>query len=90
MQQLLQALATSSEQRWANKIGQGLGFRIRMEAQERQEASGRRRGNRLNAEKDQQQAAHRLTEPMVSATSNITSKGGGSGKRGLFVSESCK
>ena len=48
---LLQALAAYWEERWATKIGQGLGFRIRSEPQERQETSGRRRVNRLNASK---------------------------------------
>ena len=35
---------------------------------------------------DRRRAAHIVTEPVASATSNITSKGGGSGMRGVFAS----
>ena len=82
----LQALATYCEERWVNKIGQGLSFGVGPESPERQEPAGVRRDSRLNAE-DRRQAAHRLSEPMITNAGGITSKGGGSGKRGLFASD---
>ena len=45
-----------------------------------------RRDSRLNAE-DRRQAAHQLSELVTTKAGGITSKGGGSGKRGLFVSD---
>ena len=86
MQRQLQALAAYCEERWVTKIGQGPSFQVHTEAQERQEAIGRWQESRLNAD-DRRRAAHRLTEPVASMASNITSKGGASGKRGLFALE---
>ena len=72
----LQALASCCDERWAAKIGQGLGFRIRIGTQEQPAPSGRRL-DRLNAD-IRRQTAHRLTESVAFAI--ITSKGGGGGK----------
>ena len=83
MMHQLQALASYCEERWAVKIGQGQGFRIRIGTQEQQAPSGRR-SDRLNAD-NRRQAAHRLAES--AAPRSITSKGGGGGERGLFASD---
>ena len=62
----LQALATYCEERWVNKIGQGLSFGVALESLEGQESTGVRRDSRLNAE-DRRQAAHRLFGDHLSA-----------------------
>ena len=76
-----QALASCGDERWAAKISQGQGFRIRIGTQEQQAPSGRRLG-RLNGD-NRRQAAHRLTESVAATT--ITTKVGGGGRRGLLA-----
>ena len=72
MMHQLRALATYCEERWATKIGQGLGFCIRIGPQEQLKPNGRRLG-RLNAD-NRRQAAHRRTGLVDSA--NIKQRGG--------------
>ena len=80
----LQALATYCEERWVGKIGrQELSFGVSAEEALEVQAAGVRRPSRLSVE-ERRRVAQRLSEAAKTNEGDITSKGGGSGRRGLF------
>ena len=86
MLQQLRSLAEYSEQRWTSKIRAGVSFNVGTSTQQRPAEGAREQRSRLHAA-DNWNMAHQLTEGGASC-GDITSKGGGAGKRRcLFTSD---
>ena len=89
MREQMQALATYCEERWVGTIGrQELSFGVSNEEGALEvPAAGVRRPSRLGVE-ERRRVAQRSAEAAKTTEGDITSKGGGSGWRGLFGADS--